>query len=416
MTTVVRLARYWSSMGSRVPKPGSFGGLRPGTFGVMSPGLLISVFLFGGCVALQLLPVRSGGLPGRLSFWTGLILNEQPHWFALLLSFSIVTAIRDGEIASTGGWIAVGLAALVVLGLLVLLARAFTSRESLRDAITGLDPAAVDRLKGRRTYALALVAPFAFGRSLVRRIGNIEYGPVTGRANRLDLYLPRGREVTGPTLIYLHGGRFRSGDKRREAKVMLYRLAAKGWLTISANYRLSPEGRFPDYLVDLKRVIAWAKSDGLAHGVDPERILLAGSSVGAHISAMAGLTPGLAKLQPGLEEADTSVQGVVGLYGYYGRLSLSDAQGNDGIASSPVDHVAPGAPPFLLIDAGHDTLVPATRGRTLAAALKREGAPVVLAELPGAQHSYDLLRSVRVENTVDAIEDFVSWATPAGSP
>jgi acetyl esterase/lipase len=205
------------------------------------------------------------------------------------------------------------------------------------------------------------------------------------------------------------------GDKQRESQRMKYRLACQGWVVISANYRLNPEGKFPDFLIDLKRVIAWARSEGLAFGVDPERIFLAGSSAGAHISAMAALTPGRPDLQPGFEEVETPVQGVIGLYGYYGRLNVS-GEAAQAIPSSPIDLAHPDAPPFLLIDAGHDSVIGPESTKQLLAALETAGSKVARAELPGAEHTFDFLRSVRTENTIDAIEDFATWALSAEKP
>jgi acetyl esterase/lipase len=247
------------------------------------------------------------------------------------------------------------------------------------------------------------------GRSRIRLRSNISYGPAAGRANLLDLYLPRDGEVTGPTLIYLHGGRFKIGDKRREAQAIKCRLARRGWAVISANYQLVPAGTFPDYLIDLKRVINWARTEGRSFGIDPDRVFLSGGSAGAHISSMAALTPDRADLQPGFEGASTEVSGVIGLYGYYGSLKV-DGGPIENLPSGPRDHVHPEAPPFLLIHGDHDSVMgPATAGE-LAEDLKEAGNQAALAILPGAQHSFDLLRSVRTENTIDAIEDFAAWA------
>ena len=45
---------------------------------------------------------------------------------------------------------------------------------------------------------------------------------------------------------------------------------------------------------------------------------MAGSSAGAHLAAMAALTPDEPAFQPGFEDADTTVTAAVCLYGYYG--------------------------------------------------------------------------------------------------
>jgi len=377
----------------------------------MPLGYLTTVLVFGFCVLILLAPVSRSRLLGVASFWSGLLVNEQPHWFALILAASTGLAVAGGDIRSTAGWVVVAAGVLVFFGLLLLLIRADGSRSALRDAVSSLGEGAVGLLGGERSHTVSLLAPFAFGRRGVERIGDISYGPAGGKANLLDLYRPRGRNATGPTLIYLHGGRFRSGDKRREAQPIHYRLAGRGWTVISANYRLNPEGQFPDYLIDLKRVIAWVRSEGHRHGADPGPLFLAGGSAGGHIAAMGGLTAGLTELQPGFEEADTSVSGVIGMYGYYGGLEPPGSGPSPGIATSPRRHVGPESPPFLLIHGGHDSLVPARGARAMADRLRAAGVPAAFAELPGAEHTFDLLRSVRIDNSIDAIEDFAAWVS-----
>ena len=73
----------------------------------------------------------------------------------------------------------------------------------------------------------------------VERVANIAYSDA-GAQNRLDLYRNRSRLSRGPTLIHLHGGHFQIGRKNREARPLFYRLASRGWVCISANYRLGP--------------------------------------------------------------------------------------------------------------------------------------------------------------------------------
>lgn len=380
----------------------------------MPVGLLIFILLVGVFVLLQLIPVPRNPLVRVAAFWTSMVVNEQPHWVAFFLIASTALAVLEGDI-SGAGWATVGLAVILVAGLLAMLGRAFPGRFALRSAIGTLDPKAPVRLSApRRHLTTTLLAPLAFGRVRVKRIGDLSYGPA-GKRNLFDIYRPRNGEVTGPTLIYLHGGGFKSGAKRREGQRALYRLAASGWVCIGANYRMSPEVQFPEYAIDLKKVIAWAKSEGLAHGVDPERIFLAGGSAGGHIAATAGLTANEPLLQPGFEDADTSVAGVVGLYGYYGNLKFGSLRPGGPISSSPRELVRPGAPPFLVIHGQRDTVVGVGNARRFVGELESAGNEVAFAELSGAQHTFDLLRSVRVEDTIDAIEDFAEWAALADS-
>jgi acetyl esterase/lipase len=141
-----------------------------------------------------------------------------------------------------------------------------------------------------------------------------------GTGNLLDVCRHRSHPSGGPTLVHLHGGAFVSGRKNREALPLIYRLASRGWVCIRANCRLSPAVRFPDHLIDVKKVIAWVREHGHEYGADPTVVFVAGSSAGGHLAALAALTPNDPAFQPGFERADTSVTAAISLYGYYGPL------------------------------------------------------------------------------------------------
>lgn len=142
------------------------------------------------------------------------------------------------------------------------------------------------------------------------------------------------------------------------------------------------------------------------YGADPSTLVVAGSSAGAHLASLAALTPNESVFQPGFEDRDTTVSAVIGLYGYYGRYySRGD---NEFPASTPLAYDANDAPPFLLVDAGLDSQVPVAESRALAEHLRDQSSnSVVRAELPGAQHGFDMFRSVRFDAVVDSIEAFL---------
>jgi acetyl esterase/lipase len=185
---------------------------------------------------------------------------------------------------------------------------------------------------------------------------------------------------------------------------LLFRLARRGSVCISATYRLQPAAKFPDALVDVKRVIAWARAHAAEHGGEPGRIVLVGSSFGARLATLVGFTAGDPAFQPGFEQADTSVAAVVGLYGYYGGIASHRS-----LPSSPFDYVERGSPPLLIIHGDQDTLTPPTRAHDLAERARNGSAnAVAYAELPGGQHSFDLLTSIRFEAVIDGIEAFAA--------
>jgi acetyl esterase/lipase len=237
----------------------------------------------------------------------------------------------------------------------------------------------------------------------VERIANIRYGPA-GRRNLLNLYRHRTHPSGGPTLIYLHGGGFRFGSKRFGSRALLYRLASHGWVCVSANYRLLPAVRFPDPLIDVKRAIAWVREHGHEYGADPATVFVAGSSAGGHLASLAALTPNDPVFRPGFEGADTSVTAAVSLYGYYGPIA------SDGPPSSPHAYANTNAPPFFVAHGDQDTAVIVDDARRFVQQLRTTSSnPVVYAELPAAQHGFDLFRSRRFETVVDGIEAFAAW-------
>ncbi|MGZ4504994.1 MAG: hypothetical protein ACXVW3_13965 [Nocardioidaceae bacterium] len=74
-------------------------------------------------------------------------------------------------------------------------------------------------------------------------------------------------------------------------------------------------------------------------------------------------------------------------------------------------HRGANAPPFLVAHGDHDTLVPAEGARAFVERLRSVSTqPVVYAELPGAQRSFDVFHSLRFDAVVDAAEAFTAWA------
>ena len=379
----------------------------------MPIGYLVTVALAGFCTVFALAPPRPRrSSPSNRSYWFGFLLNELPFVGFYWLLASTLLAIGQRDIASMVGWLAFALAVLTSVGLAVIAWRGVRARpavdRALRDGLgaswrTHIDAEAALRLRRRLPWARILFGPFFVRRRDVERVANISYGDA-GKANLLDVYRSRSQPSRGPTLVYLHGGTFRSGRKDKEARPLIYRLASQGWVCISANYRLSPAATFPDHLIDVKKVIAWVREHGQEYGADPMIVFVAGSSAGGHLASFAALTPNDPAFQPGFEAADTSVSAAISLYGYYGSLNTERQP------SSPLDYVDAKAPPFFVAHGDRDTLVLVDDARHFVEQLRSASSqPVVYAELPGGQHTFDLFHSIRFETVVDAIEAFAAW-------
>ncbi len=374
-------------------------------------GYLVTTALVGLCTLFALAPPRPRrSSRSNRSYWLGFLVNELPFVAFYWLLASTLLAIAQGDIASPVGATAFAVAVLTSIGLALVVRRGLRARPAVDHALSeGLGVGWRDhidasaRLRRRLPWARILFGPFLVRRRDVERVKNISYGDA-GKQNLLDVYRHRSRPSGCPTLVYLHGGAFRSGRKNNEARPLIYRLASQGWVCISANYRLSPKATFPDHLIDVKKVIAWVREHGHEYGADSAVLFAAGSSAGGHLASLAALTPNDPAFQPGFERADTSVTAAVSLYGFYG------SPGKGQLPSSPSAYVRPDAPPFFVAHGDLDTVVVVEDARRFVDELRRASAhPVVYAELPGGQHTFDLFHSIRFEVVVDAIEAFSAW-------
>ena len=388
----------------------------------MPIGYLITVVLMALAMLLALVPLgRPAAL--RTASWTlGSIVNESPFVAFYWILAATVLALAQGDLDTPVGWVALAIAGVTFLGTPVLVRRSLAARPAVEAALAdGLGPRWRDAIgpplagrirSGKLPWLRILVAPLPFLHRGVRQERNLSYGDA-GRRNRLDVYFHPARPAGAPILIHFHGGGFFMGRKSFYSRALLVELARHGWVCLSANYRLRPRAVFPDYVVDAKKAIVWAREHAAEYGADPSVVFVAGSSAGAHMAATAALTPNDSRFQPGFEEADTSVAGAICLFGYYGPVD----RGRQPLPSSPLDYLRPDAPAILVAHGEWDMLVPVEQARLLSERLRDVSeSPVVYAELPKGPHNFDLFHSIRFEILIDGIEAFAAWVRPADVP
>lgn len=329
-------------------------------------------------------PIPRHSSPFNLQFGLGWWINEAPQiglWW--LVAGTIGTLIEPRPVV--WWWLVVALV-VVDLGLLARLAiRGFSAHPELSAALRATyGPAA--RIRFTRPVWWRLLLPIVSWRPDVRRIRNVPYGPAR-RANRLDVYVSRrhrGAAGLSPVLVYSHA---RLATKMVGSRGLIYRLAAEGWVCVSVARRHIGAGHREE-LVDTRAALDWVRHEIAGYGGDPDRIVAAGGSAGANLATTAALT-------------GSHLAAVVCLYGYYG-----DFGGTAG-RMSPQQLINPDAPPFLIVHGSLDTLVPRHDARAFAERLRAVShRPVVYAELPGAQHSFDVFRSVRMHAVTDTVLRF----------
>ncbi len=287
-----------------------------------------------------------------------------------------------------------------------------------------------------------LMRPFQMKRHGVRRIHDIPYGESLpgdkGGRNLLDVILPEDQGADRPILVQIHGGGWMIGDKREQGGPLMGHLASRGWVNFAINYRLSPKASFPDHIVDVKRAIRWIRANAHEYGANPDFLCVTGGSAGGHLSALAALSQNDPAFQPGFEDADTSVSAAVPFYGVYdfrdragirGKQSMEAMLAKQVFKSQPEDdpefwdsmcplmRISEDAPPFLVIQGTHDTLVFVEEAREFVKALREKSrAGVHYLEMNGAQHAFEIFHSVRSQYAVRAATAFLEaeWAKFSG--
>lgn len=340
--------------------------------------------------------------PRRLAIATYMIsmaIIELPHLFALLVIGSTWLSLVDGAPPPGEATIVLTATALILAGLTVVAVRGIRAPRSVD---RGLTAAGIPEAQHHRPWWLVAVTPFPVRPRRIQRIANLSYGDHPKQ--RLDLYRRRDHRGPSPVLVYLHGGGYVSGNKHWEGRPLINHLADRGWVCLSASYRLRPEADFEDHLADARAVLAWARRHAAEHGGDPDTVVMAGSSAGAHLTAICAMTQDRA--EPESDNPSSAVVAGICMYGYYGRYygrGPSEPTPSTPLALDPAK-----APPMLLSHGTLDTYTSVEDARALADRL-RSGSrnPVVYAELPGGQHGFDLFRSWRMQAVLDGVDAFV---------
>jgi acetyl esterase/lipase len=160
---------------------------------------------------------------------------------------------------------------------------------------------------------------------------NVTYCTIGSRALQLDVFYPKAkRKKSYPAVLFIHGGGWRSGDRSQHVP-MAQQLAAKGYVTVTAEYRLSTEAIYPAAVTDLKAAIRWMRAQGKAYNIDTARIAVWGFSAGGQLAALLGTTNNDAQLEGGTctTSSSSSVQAIVDVDGTLAFIHPESGEGND---------------------------------------------------------------------------------------
>jgi acetyl esterase/lipase len=229
------------------------------------------------------------------------------------------------------------------------------------------------------------------GMERVVMVTDIPYGD--DPRQRLDVYAPR-RRADAPVIVFFYGGRWQIGSKGWYS-VGAATLAARGNVVVVPDYRLYPEVKFPDFVVDGANAVRWAREHAAAHGGDPHRLFVMGHSAGAYIAAMLALDPQW--LNGVGMDADRDIAGLIGISGPYDFLPLKDPAlvdifgGPDRANTMPIAFAEGRKPPALLFTGGADSVVDAGNSVRLADKLRQSGNDATAVIYPQRGHITVLL-------------------------
>lgn len=407
----------------------------------MRPGFGTRRCLQLALTANALHPARSPvtAVPSFAAGWP--VAELAPHLLGLTVADTAVHLLRNG-VRSPADRIGVAASALSVAGLGALIGTARHAQDTVESAlIEALGPDYRQALTQRQDDEQAvpwgrLARPFHHRDPEVRRDRDIAYAP-GGKRFLLDVYRPRDGGSGMPVLLQVHGGAWMIGNKDQQGLPLMMRMARRGWTCVAINYPLSPAAHWPAHVISVKRALAWIKDNIHTYGGDPGHVAVTGGSAGGHLAALLALTANDPRLQPGFTEADTTVQACVPHYGVYDFAATSGSSAStarlrhvlaryvvgkdpdefrdDYVTTSPLDRITDAAPPFFVVHGTHDTLIPVKEARHFVRQLREQSRePVAYAEIPGAQHAFDIFTSIRSTHVARGVARFLDHTHNAG--
>ncbi|PRX54914.1 alpha/beta hydrolase [Flagellimonas meridianipacifica] len=239
----------------------------------------------------------------------------------------------------------------------------------------------------------------SYGDDPAQRVDIYTYGSHIGEPN----WFARSKNKK-PTLVWIHGGGWRFGNKETDAWFFFHFLE-RGWNVVNVEHRRGL-GTAPDAAEDVLSVMKWISENAEEYRLDTNKIVVSGASSGGHLAMLAGLVNSVPESHPAYVGDKIRIQAIVNWYGITDiqkieaylssqlpnqNFVLNWVQDKEKIPEiskkySPINYVTENAPPILTIQGDLDTLTPYDQALLLHEKLETVGAKNQLLILEGGTH------------------------------
>lgn len=145
------------------------------------------------------------------------------------------------------------------------------------------------------------------------RFSDVPYGKEPWQ--KLDIYAPKSLKSPAPVLVFFYGGRWTFGNKEQYAFAALP-FVKKGYIVVVPDYAKYPDVKFPTFVEDGAKSVAWVHDNIVAYNGDIERLYISGHSSGAHIAALINSDPRYLKAEGKNRSIIAAFAGLSGPYDF----------------------------------------------------------------------------------------------------
>ncbi len=231
---------------------------------------------------------------------------------------------------------------------------------------------------------------------------NVVYTKVDGWDGRMDIYAATKNTQPTPVVINIHGGGWNHGTK--EAQSGFSSWFKLGFAVANVEYRLTPQATAPAAVEDIRCALLYLVQHAKELNIDVNRIVISGTSAGAHLALMAGLLQNDHKFDTNCKGIDGfTIAAIIDQYGIadvwdwgYGPnirsksainwLGVNATNRSFAASVSPVTYVKKTSPPTFIVHGDADPVVPYQESVDLYKRLQDAGVPSKFITVPGGKH------------------------------